>query len=105
MIIFKICKCAMNFDKLGTSKKKAIADEVYEWYEKKYQIEIPLQEKQEFWVGHISFIEFTYSSQNLMNNHHIFSIQHVTIPVDWNCLNGSTMLTLKPNQLTRRLIC
>jgi len=39
----------MNFDKLGTSKKKAIADEVYEWYEKKYQIEIPLQEKQEFW--------------------------------------------------------
>jgi len=39
----------MNFGKLTNSKKKAIADEVYEWYEKKYQIEVPDQEKQEFY--------------------------------------------------------
>ena len=41
----------MNFGKLGNTKKRAIADEVFEWYEKKYQIEIPQQEKQEFQVS------------------------------------------------------
>ena len=41
----------MNFGKLGNMKKRAIADEVFEWYEEKYQIEIPQQEKQEFQVS------------------------------------------------------
>ena len=40
----------MNFGKLASTKKKAIADEVFEWYEKIYQIEIPHQEKQDFQV-------------------------------------------------------
>lgn len=40
----------MNFSKLASEKKKSIADEVYEWYEKKYQIEIPEHEKQEFYL-------------------------------------------------------
>ena len=41
----------MNFGKLASTKKKAIADEVFEWYEKIYQIEIPHQEKQDFQVS------------------------------------------------------
>ena len=41
----------MNFSKLASEKKKSIADEVYEWYEEKYQIEIPEHEKQEFYVS------------------------------------------------------
>jgi len=41
----------MNFGKLANRKKKEIADEVFDWYEKTYQIEIPDQEKQEFEVS------------------------------------------------------
>ena len=48
MSIFRLD--TMNFGKLANTKKRAIADEVFEWYEKKYQIEIPPQEKQEFQV-------------------------------------------------------
>ena len=43
----------INFGKLAGPKKKAIADEVFEWYEKNYQIEIPDQEKQDFYVSRI----------------------------------------------------
>ena len=42
---------SMNFGKLANRKKKEIADEVFDWYEKTYQIEIPDQEKQEFEVS------------------------------------------------------
>ena len=42
-----------NFGKLAGPKKKAIADEVFEWYEKNNQIEIPDQEKQDFYVSRI----------------------------------------------------
>ena len=42
-----------NFGKLAGPKKKAIADEVFEWYEKNDQIEIPDQEKQDFYVSEI----------------------------------------------------
>ena len=57
-MLFKIENGSMNFSNLTSSKKKALADEAYEWYEHKYQIEIPLKEKEDFYVS------FFYKNQS-----------------------------------------
>ena len=99
-MLFKIENGSMNFSNLTSSKKKALADEAYQWYENKYQIEIPLKEKEDFYVS-----SKLYFRQNQIIDPSFFSFKRVMIQRVGNCSSAFTMRTLKRNQLPRRLRC
>ena len=89
----------MNFGKLAGPKKKAIADEVFEWYEKNHEIEIPDQEKQDFYVSETMKI---LSPDYVRDINSFLSFRHVSTRADGSHWNAFTMATLKLNQLSRR---